>query len=128
MRGVVPYLYYEDADAAVEWLVRVFGCVEGSRQRRPDGTTSHCDLELNGAPVFLGAPGGGYRNPRSGATRTALVYAYVEDVDEHCERARAEGAAIVEEPADQPYGERRYAADDLEGQRWYFAAPIAATR
>lgn len=34
----------------------------------------------------------------------------VEDVDAHCERARAAGAEIADEPEDQPYGERRYHA------------------
>ena len=30
------------------------------------------------------------------------------------------GAEITEEPADQDYGERRYAGVDPEGHRWYF--------
>ena len=49
---------------------------------------------------------------------------YVGDVDEHCVRARAAGAEIVEEPADQEYGERRYAAVDPEGHRWFFAQVV----
>ena len=71
-----------------------------------------------------GAPGGDYRNPSHLGTRTSIVYAYTKDVDAHCARARAAGAKIVEEPADQPYGDRRYGAEDPEGQHWYFAAPI----
>jgi uncharacterized glyoxalase superfamily protein PhnB len=50
-----------------------------------------------------------------------LLYVYVDDVDAHCELARVAGAVIVEEPADQPYGERRYRARDPEGHSWYFA-------
>ena len=49
---------------------------------------------------------------------------YVDDVDAHCERARAAGAEIVGEPADQPYGDRRYEAHDPEGQAWFFAQRV----
>ena len=49
---------------------------------------------------------------------------YVEDVDAHCARAREAGAEIAEEPNDQPYGDRRYAAEDPEGHLWYFATPL----
>jgi uncharacterized glyoxalase superfamily protein PhnB len=52
------------------------------------------------------------------------MYVLVDNVDGHCERARAAGAEIDEEPADQEYGERRYSAVDLEGHRWFFAQPI----
>ena len=43
------------------------------------------------------------------------------DVDEHCARARAAGATVLEEPSDQFYGDRTYRALDLEGHAWTFA-------
>jgi uncharacterized glyoxalase superfamily protein PhnB len=52
------------------------------------------------------------------------VHVYVDDVDAHFERARAAGATILEEPADQPYGDRRYAAEDPEGHQWFFAQHV----
>ncbi|ATB28355.1 aminotransferase [Melittangium boletus DSM 14713] len=45
---------------------------------------------------------------------------YVADVDAHCARARAAGAAIVMEPYNTEYGSRNYAARDLEGNVWSF--------
>jgi MerR family transcriptional regulator, thiopeptide resistance regulator len=48
----------------------------------------------------------------------------VDDVDGHCERARAAGAEIEYGPEDQPYGVREYGARDLEGRRWAFLAPL----
>jgi uncharacterized glyoxalase superfamily protein PhnB len=65
-----------------------------------------------------------YRSPKSLGTRTAQVHVYVDDVDAHYERARAAGAEIRAEPADQPYGDRRYDAYDPEGQLWSFAQRI----
>jgi uncharacterized glyoxalase superfamily protein PhnB len=46
------------------------------------------------------------------------------DIDAHCERARAAGAAIVREPADQFYGDRVYAARDPEGHVWSFGQTV----
>ena len=44
----------------------------------------------------------------------------VEDPDAHCERARAAGAEIVQEPTDREYGSREYTARDPEGNLWVF--------
>ena len=121
---VTPYLLYEDAGAALEWLSKAFEFTETERIENPDGTVGHAEMDVgDGSAIFLGSPGEGYQNPRS-AGRTALVYVYVEDVDEHYAQAKDAGAEIVEEPAEQPYGDRRYAAEDPEGHVWYFAAPL----
>jgi uncharacterized glyoxalase superfamily protein PhnB len=124
---IIPYLLYENAGAALDWLGRAFGFTEAMRME--DGErVAHAEMDVGrGARVQLGSPGSHYRSPKQLGTRTALVYLYVDDVDAHCARAREAGATIVEEPADQDYGERRYAAEDLEGQHWYFATPIGGT-
>jgi uncharacterized glyoxalase superfamily protein PhnB len=48
----------------------------------------------------------------------------VDDLDAHYERARSASAEIVEEPADQAYGERRYGCRDPQGHEWFFAQPL----
>ncbi len=35
--GGLPYLLYEDAGAAMDWLIRVFGFTERARDRRATG-------------------------------------------------------------------------------------------
>jgi len=35
------------------------------------------------------------------------------------------GARILRPPADYPYGERQYTAEDLAGHRWTFSQTIA---
>jgi PhnB protein len=47
------------------------------------------------------------------------VLVYIDNVDEHYERAKAAGATILSEPEAGPPG-RRYRAEDLEGHRWMF--------
>jgi uncharacterized glyoxalase superfamily protein PhnB len=121
---VTPYLLYEDAGAALDWLGKAFGFREKERVEGPDGKVAHAEMDAgDGTRIFLGGPGGDYRNPKQ-VGLTSLVYVYVEDVDAHHARAAAAGATIVEEPHDEPYGERRHAAEDPEGHRWYFATPL----
>jgi uncharacterized glyoxalase superfamily protein PhnB len=121
---VTPYLLYEDATAAVEWLTSAFGFRETNRIEL-DGSVNHAELDVgDGSIVYLGhPPGEAFRNPKH-AGLTSLVYVYVEDVDAHYAHAKEAGAEIVEELNDQAYGDRRYTADDPEGHEWCFATPI----
>jgi uncharacterized glyoxalase superfamily protein PhnB len=54
-----------------------------------------------------------------------FVQVRVEDVREHCERARQAGAKILTEPTDHMYGERQYNAEDFYGHRWDFTETLA---
>jgi uncharacterized glyoxalase superfamily protein PhnB len=121
MQAVTPYLLYEDVAAALDWLTEAFGFEEVLRFQGEGGGVNHAELRHGGESIYLGNPGGDYAGPKRLGTRTALVHVYVDDVDAHCERARAAGAEILREPEDQPYGDRRYDALDLEGQLWSFA-------
>ena len=56
---------------------------------------------------MLGCPGASYRNPRELGQVTQSLYVYVDDVNKHFQHAKASRAKIVEEPADQFYGDRR---------------------
>jgi uncharacterized glyoxalase superfamily protein PhnB len=116
---VTPYLLYEDAEAAVEFLARAFGFRELERMGGQAGGM-HVELELEGGHVYAGQPPEGFENPAK-VGRTSLVYVIVGDVDAHYERAKAEGAEIVEEPNDLPFGHRRYGCRDPQGHEWFFA-------
>ena len=120
VQTVTPYLLYEDAAAALLFLASAFGFEETWRNESPEGQVSHAEMSCGGGDIHLGQPSRP-SSPRSYGGTTVLLYVYVADVDSHCERARAAGAEIVDEPADQPYGERRYHCRDLEGHSWYFA-------
>lgn len=53
------------------------------------------------------------------------VQVRIEDAKAHCDRARQNGAIILTEPVDHPYGERQYNAQDFHGHRWDFTETIA---
>ena len=130
---IVPFLGYEDAAGAIEWLGRAFGFDENRDARyEEDGTITHAELELEGATIYLSTPRG-YASPKtlraeSDAARRAYDnpwvidghFVEVRDVDAHCERARAAGATVLREPQEPGYGFRVYTAEDPEGHRWMF--------
>lgn len=119
---VSPYLYYEDADSAMDWLIRVFDFHERLRGHHPDGRFGHGEVGIGDrGVVMIGAPEGFRRS----SERAFGVYVHVADVEAHYARAKGEGATITDEPADQPYGVRSYGALDCEGIQWWFAQPLA---
>ena len=121
---ITPYLYYRDVGAALEWLTRCFGFSERMRMPSPDGTIVHAEMELADGLVMMGCPGPDYPGPKALGERTQSLYVYVDDVDKHFEHAREAGATILEEPADQFYGDRRYGTEDPEGHHWFFAQRV----
>jgi uncharacterized glyoxalase superfamily protein PhnB len=134
---VVPFIGYEDAAAAIEWLERAFGFVENRSARYEEGDTiTHAELDLGGARMFLSTPRD-YVNPLHMRESSELArraydnpwvidghFVEVDDVDAHYERARAAGATILREPEEPGIGQRIYTAEDLEGHRWMFGQPV----
>ena len=122
---VTPYLLYEDAPAAVNFLTEAFGFREVHRTTgAAGGMHVEMDVGRDGARIYLGAPGPHFRGPAT-VGRTSIVYVLVDDVNRHHDRAKAAGAEIVEELTDLPYGDRRYGCRDAQGHEWTFATPIA---
>jgi uncharacterized glyoxalase superfamily protein PhnB len=110
---VIPVLGYPDVAAASEWLCNAFGL----RERLRIGDHRAQLVVADGAVILTQraeGEGGGH-----------AVHVRVEDADAHHERAAAGGARILNPPADYPYGERQYTAEDLGGHRWTFSQSIA---
>jgi PhnB protein len=124
MPRITAYLYYQDVAAALAWLARAFGFHERMRLPGPQGSIAHAEMELADGVIMLGCPSPEYRNPKRLGQATQSLYVYVEDVDKHFRHAREAGAKILEEPADQFYGDRRYGVEDPEGHLWYFAQRV----
>jgi uncharacterized glyoxalase superfamily protein PhnB len=126
MQSVTPYLLYEDCEAALDFLARAFGFEEVLRYTGEGGYVNHAEMKIGSeGRIYMGDPGDQYKSPKRIGQETCGIYVQIDgDVDELCERARAAGATITQEPEDQEYGERRFTAKDLEGQVWFFARAI----
>jgi uncharacterized glyoxalase superfamily protein PhnB len=121
---ITPYLLYEDVDGAIDFLVAAFGFVDRGRMKGPEGKAVHASVTFSDGEVMMGNPGPDYRSPAHLGGATQLVYVYVDDVDKHYAAAKAAGARIITELADQFYGDRTYGAEDPEGHQWSFAQHV----
>ena len=130
---IVPFIGYEDAAPAIEWLGRAFGFVEDRSVRQEEnGTIGHAELALGAATIYLSTPPG-YASPRSIREESELArraydnpwvidghFVEVDDIDAHHARAVEAGATILREPEEPGIGFRIYTAEDPEGHRWMF--------
>jgi uncharacterized glyoxalase superfamily protein PhnB len=129
--------FYDDASAAIDWLVKTFGFEVVLRIEGEGGRIEHSELSYGNegeAVVMVGSSGGKgsdgagahRQSPRKvGGVNTQSMCVTVDDVDAHCERARAAGATITIAPTTSDYGDdywvdRTYEAVDLEGHHWWF--------
>jgi uncharacterized glyoxalase superfamily protein PhnB len=117
---VIPVLVYPDVRAAVAWLSEAFGFVE--RVRIGEDHRSQMQIEDDGA-VIVADVSDERQPPHSGAV-THVMKVRVSDVDARCERARAHGAHVLQEPIEYEYGERECTVEDLAGHHWQFTQTV----
>ena len=110
---VIPELPYDDVNKAADWLCQAFGFTVRLRIGN-----HRCQLNIgDGNMVVI--------ERQAGRNDIGQIMIRVENVDAHCERAKAHGAKITREPTDYPYGERQYNVEDIGGHRWTFSQSIA---
>ena len=123
---IAPYLMYEDAATALDFLVQAFGFEERFRIPMPDGAVGHAEIGYQDNLVMLASTSAttGCASPKDLPARHGFVLCYVDDVDAHFAHAKAAGATILAELEDKPYRDRMYGASDPEGHHWYFATHV----
>lgn len=134
-------IFYEDAGKAIDWLCEAFGFEVRLHIEGEGGRIEHSELTYGDGLVMVGTCGPkpgrekapAFLSPRTAKGNTQSLLVFVDDVDAHCARSRAAGAAIVDEPTVHDYGEdywadRTYAATDLEGHLWWFTQRVRDQR
>jgi len=124
---LIPYLYYPDATEALDFLVAAFGFEEKSAVRGEDGEVYTAQLRTGDGGVVMigpGMAGFGTRAVEDPEWATTRMFLYVDEVEAHCERARAAGATIRSEPEVHFSDNKIYVASDCGGQQWIFAEPV----
>ena len=127
-------LFYEEPAKAIDWICRAFGFEVRLKVEGEGGSIEHSELVFGDGLIMVGTAGDKRgRSDRAFCAsprqlqrhNTQSLCVCVDDVDAHCERARAAGAKIVTEPTTNDYGDeywadRSYLAEDLEGHHWWF--------
>jgi uncharacterized glyoxalase superfamily protein PhnB len=123
MPDVIPWLRYEDATAAIEWLCRAFGMREHFVIRDEHGGIAHAQLTLGDGMIMVGEArddGLNVKTPAAAGCVTQGIYAVVDDVEGAYARARGAGAEIVNELVKTEHGSTDFVVRDIGGHVWNF--------
>jgi PhnB protein len=118
LHNVNVYLHPLRAEPVIAFLKRAFGAQELAKYASPDGVVHHAEIRVGDSVVEMGEAHGDYQPMQS------MFYLYVPDCDALYKRALAAGAKSIQEPADQPYGDRSGGVTDPFGNTWYIATHI----
>ena len=105
---MIPRLVAVDAKGLVAFIKEVFGATGTYQEDRP------AEMKIGRSIIMV--TDAGVREPAPG-----FLYVYVADADKTYGRALAAGARSLEEPTDQPYGDRRGMVRDRWGNTWQIA-------
>jgi uncharacterized glyoxalase superfamily protein PhnB len=123
-------IVYKDPMAALEWLEKAFGFETTMLITDGDGKLAHSEMNFGEGYIMVGYEWAeNMKAPSSvGGANTQSIHVQLRDgIDAHCDRARAAGAVVLQEPEDQFYGDRTYRALDLEGHTWTFGQTVKVT-
>ena len=125
MRWISPYLVVKDVAASLAWYERAFGFQTRFTLPGPDGKLMHAETTHERGVIMLGPENEAQKSRAPGKDGVPVtIYGYCRDVDALAASARAAGATIVEEPADQFWGDRTCFIIDPDGHQWMFATHV----
>lgn len=117
---------YRDAPRMLDWLARAFGFRKHAVFTGDDGKIVHAEMVFGKSILMMssqrddGVLGKLVRPPNELGANSQAMYIAVPDADAVHATAKAAGAEIVMELADQPYGSRDFICKDPEGHIWCF--------
>lgn len=117
---------YKDRRGAVEWLENVLGFKTTMLATDASGDVVYAELRLGNGLIHLGGEWENIKAPTSvGGSNTQTISILLETgIDDHCERVRAAGGTIIQEPQDQFHGDRTYRVIDPQGHVWSFSQRV----
>ena len=108
---IFPIITTPDLAAALAFYRDLLGATVSYEFPGPDGEPGYVGLDLGTAHLGIG------RDPAATTRRSERfsLWVYTDDCDAAVERLRTAGVHIVEEPVDQPWGERVARVADPDG-------------
>lgn len=126
------YLTVQDPAASLEFYHDAFGFEStGEIMKDEAGSIQHAGMRLGDVAIMFAPPSphSDMQPPvASGVRDSHTFYIYVSDVDALARQATAAGATVLQEPADQFWGDRMAIFRCPDGYHWTFATHVAEFR
>lgn len=122
-RGAVPYLYVNDASAAIEFYKKAFGAKELICIRDNKNRVGHCELEIGRARIMLSDeyPELNVKGPRTLGSATSGFTLFFEDANKVFTNAVKAGAKELRKVEKQFCGDIEGKLEDPFGHQWFIA-------
>ena len=108
---IIPYLFYRDVAAALDWLARAFGFTEAMREATPRGGV-HGEMIFGGRRIMMGQGAAELKMLSVAETQVATqgVFIYLDDVDAQLPTRESRRRRDRKPPEDSPHGTQLYGA------------------
>lgn len=114
-QAVMPYLMLEGAAQFIEFTKNVFDAQLTHHSMRDEKHMGHCEIQIGGSTVMFSDSSSEWK------PQTANMFVYVADADATFKKAVENGATVLMEMADQPYG-RSGGVTDPFGNVWWITS------
>ncbi len=122
--AVIPALAIKDADAAVNWYIKVFDAKDKMRLKDHEGRVVQGEIVISGSVVMVSEENPQYnKSPKTLSGNSVNLCLYVPDVDAVVQEALDNGARLLIPVADQFYGDRSGRIEDPFGYVWIISTP-----
>lgn len=111
---VAPYIFADDAERLVRFLIEGLGGEETCRTMRGD-SIANCQVAIGTTTLMVSEASGRFQPSYSS------FYLYVENADASIKRALNAGASLVMPVADMPYDDRQGGVSDPSGNLWWIS-------
>jgi len=119
-KGIVPYLFFDDAEAAIKWYSEIFGFEEIGCWRNDEGNIQNAEMRVGNTEIWIDGSG----RLKKEDDRPIWVGVWVDNVDAIYQSVRAKGVEC-EEPTTREFGVRMLNIDDRMGHLWGFIKRVS---
>ncbi|MEO6813915.1 MAG: VOC family protein [Ginsengibacter sp.] len=116
-QAVMPYLIIEKASDFSAFTQKVFGAKETYKSMRDETTIMHAEIMIGGCTIMFAEATEKFKVSNAG------LFIYVDDADQTYKSALENGASVVTELENQPYG-RGGGVKDPFGNVWWITSVI----
>jgi PhnB protein len=116
--NVIPFFVCTNTQSVIDFAEKTFGAKVDDISKGEDGTIYHATLHIRDSAIMMSE--GSEKWP----AMPAMVYIYVENVDETYKKGLAAGGESLREPTDEFYGDRSCGLKDSSGNQWWIASHV----
>ncbi len=114
---LMPYLILNNAQKFVDFTEKVFNATENksNRHMRDENIIMHSEVTIGGSTIMFAD------STEQFPPRTTGLFVYVDNADDTYKQAIDNGAKVLTELSDQPYG-RSGGVEDPFGNTWWITS------